>query len=393
MFFDRQIRTSPLEDLFGAKKRRRLSKNSGQLPLSICTSSYRRPCLPRLPFEVIIEILSRLPVKSLLRFKCVCRQWWSKFQEEDFIAKHTVQASPLRLSYRYIWDVNNYVCFYDENFKLIGNSCGLFLEKNYSSHVFRIRNFAMHQVLYLPHAANACMNNTMCLVLNLSTGACKVAYFYTKGNLGAEVGLKVLTVGIDCQWRPLELSNQTNWGQHEKYLLKRHFVKPNQTGTAHYVEIIRAGQDLYLEVKSLDLWTECFVTTRLPEGVFGDLEKVFAFNWNHLLAVGEIVEEALSVLVLEDFKDHKWSKNKIVVPLKFLKDNPSLKNQIRAPIRVNDGKLVLQGLKSLLIYDMEKEIVITRIEVRDDGGKEHFASHQPSLLTFKGMRPKIVRYD
>ncbi|CAB4276743.1 unnamed protein product [Prunus armeniaca] len=386
------IRTSPLEDLFGAKKRRCLSKNSGQLPLTICTSSYRRPCLPELPFEVIIEILSRLPVESVLRFKCVCRQWCSTFQEEDFIAKHWVRATPLRLPYRYIWDYNNSVSFYEENFKLIGNSCGLFLEKNYSSQVFRIRNFAMHQVLYLPHARNAYIN-TMCFVLNLSTGECKVAYFYIKGNLDAEVGLKVLTVGIDCQWRPLKLSNQTIWGQHEKYLLKRHILKPNQIeGAAHYVEIIRAGQDLCLEVQSFDLLTECFVTTRLPERVFGNLEKVFVFSWNHHLAVGEIVEEALNILVLEDFKDHKWSENKIVVPYKFLKDNPSLKNQIWAPVRVIYGKLELQGVKSFLTYDMEREI-ITRIEAGNDPDKEHFASHKPSLLTFKGMRPKRVRCD
>ncbi|PQQ07855.1 hypothetical protein Pyn_38937 [Prunus yedoensis var. nudiflora] len=313
--------TSPLEDLFRAKKRRRLSENSGQLPLTICTSSYRRPCLPELPFEVIIEILSRLPVESVLRFKCVCRQWCSTFQEEDFIAKHRVRASPLRLPYRYMWDYNN------------------------------------------------------------------------SGNLAAEVGLKVLTVGIDCQWRPLKLSNQTIRGQHEKYLLKRHILKPNQTeGAAHYVEIIRAGQDLYLEVQSFDLWTECFVTTRLPEGEFGNLEKVFVFSWNHHLAVGEIVEEALNVLVLEDFKAHKWSENKIVVPCKFLKDNPSLKNQIWAPVRVIYGKLELQGVKSFLTYDMEREIV-TRIEVGNDSDKEHFASHKPSLLTFKGMRPKRVRCD
>ncbi|PQQ04004.1 hypothetical protein Pyn_21595 [Prunus yedoensis var. nudiflora] len=338
------IRTSPLEDLFGAKKRRRLSENSGQLPLTICTSSYRRPCLPELPFEVIIGILSRLPVESVLRFKCVCRQWCSTLQEEDFIAKHRVRASPLRLPYRYMWDYNNsVVSFLDENFKLIGE--------------------------------------------------CKVAYFYIKGNLAAEVGLKVLTVGIDCQWRPLKLSNQTIRGQHEKYLLKRHILKPNQTeGAAHYVEIIRAGQDLYLEVQSFDLWTECFVTTRLPEGVFGNLEKVFVFSWNHHLAVGEIVEEALNVLVLEDFKAHKWSENKIVVPCKFLKDNPSLKNQIWAPVRVIYGKLELQGVKSFLTYDMEREIV-TRIEVGNDSDKEHFASHKPSLLTFKGMRPKRVRCD
>ncbi|KAI8557009.1 hypothetical protein RHMOL_Rhmol05G0300600 [Rhododendron molle] len=45
-----------------------------------------------LPFEITIEILSRLPVKSLLRFKSVCKNWYDLIKTPDFISKHLLQT-------------------------------------------------------------------------------------------------------------------------------------------------------------------------------------------------------------------------------------------------------------------------------------------------------------
>ncbi|KAB2008971.1 hypothetical protein ES319_D10G136000v1 [Gossypium barbadense] len=40
------------------------------------------------PEMVMLEILSKLPVKSLTRFRCVCKPWCSSFQTPHFITKH-----------------------------------------------------------------------------------------------------------------------------------------------------------------------------------------------------------------------------------------------------------------------------------------------------------------
>lgn len=46
-----------------------------------------------LPEDVVMEILSRLPVKSLMRFKCVNKAWYFLIRNPDFIAKHLFWAT------------------------------------------------------------------------------------------------------------------------------------------------------------------------------------------------------------------------------------------------------------------------------------------------------------
>ncbi|XP_058214078.1 putative F-box protein At3g10430 isoform X2 [Rhododendron vialii] len=41
-----------------------------------------------LPGDLVIEILVRLPVKSLVRFKCVCKRWCALTRNPSFIAVH-----------------------------------------------------------------------------------------------------------------------------------------------------------------------------------------------------------------------------------------------------------------------------------------------------------------
>ncbi|KAM2587912.1 hypothetical protein TB1_045041 [Malus domestica] len=42
--------------------------------------------------DIVIEILSRLPVKSLIRFRCVCKSWWALISDYYLVMKHCTRA-------------------------------------------------------------------------------------------------------------------------------------------------------------------------------------------------------------------------------------------------------------------------------------------------------------
>ncbi|XP_050245406.1 F-box/kelch-repeat protein At3g23880-like [Quercus robur] len=51
-------------------------------------SKLRNLSSERLPHDVVIDILTRLPVKSLIRFRCVSKSWYSTITDPIFITKH-----------------------------------------------------------------------------------------------------------------------------------------------------------------------------------------------------------------------------------------------------------------------------------------------------------------
>ncbi|GAB2298400.1 hypothetical protein Dimus_032465 [Dionaea muscipula] len=51
--------------------------------------------------EVLVEILARLPVRSLLRFKCVCKTWFSLIGSEYFAGKHLSTRSMMFKNYNF----------------------------------------------------------------------------------------------------------------------------------------------------------------------------------------------------------------------------------------------------------------------------------------------------
>nr|GMD44296.1 putative F-box protein At3g52320 [Ipomoea batatas] len=127
-----------------------------------------------LPEDMIAEILSRLPVESLLRFNCVCKKWRQLIHQDDFIEKH---HRPRR-----------------------HGKLGLILEQEYRkgpTERLRIRNPATRQTVYLPDFQVGNKPPTwvvarMFFVAKLSEESVFLGRF------------RAVTVGVDAAWRPLK---------------------------------------------------------------------------------------------------------------------------------------------------------------------------------------------
>ncbi len=54
--------------------------------------------------DLLVDTLSRLPVKSLLRFRCVCKSWYSLVKDPKFIYKHLNRDDNMRLMVRITYE-------------------------------------------------------------------------------------------------------------------------------------------------------------------------------------------------------------------------------------------------------------------------------------------------
>ncbi|XP_058723824.1 F-box/kelch-repeat protein At3g23880-like [Vicia villosa] len=79
------VSSDPLTEETTTTKRKRLNSSAGTLTFE---DSVHATQLPTLPFEIMIEILSRLPVKFLMQLRSVCKSWKSLISDPKFAKKH-----------------------------------------------------------------------------------------------------------------------------------------------------------------------------------------------------------------------------------------------------------------------------------------------------------------
>ncbi|KAI9081466.1 hypothetical protein K1719_036612 [Acacia pycnantha] len=85
--------TITVEDDDGERSQRKTRTEDGVLRTTSTAVSPEQSTLmdsnaSYLPQEIVTNILKRLPVKSLIRFQCVCKDWKNLFKIPSFIAEH-----------------------------------------------------------------------------------------------------------------------------------------------------------------------------------------------------------------------------------------------------------------------------------------------------------------
>ncbi|PON34671.1 hypothetical protein PanWU01x14_342610 [Parasponia andersonii] len=152
--------------------------------------------------------------------------------------------------------------------------------------------------------------------------------------------------------------------------------------------MVRNGQDLDLKILSFDTWKETFVANTMPRGIFLDLSETFFFFWDNCLAVSEITEEALHVMVLEHCSGgFRWSRRKIVVCLRFLREELYTKEKL-VPVRGTCSDLWFQFEDKIeFCYDVETGRIKETKPLLPEK-KKHAYEYRPSLVTLEGMIPE-----
>lgn len=337
----------------------------------------------QLPFDIITEILSWLPIDSVVRFKCVCKNWYFLIvHDRQFIAKHMGRTCHIRLKFVSKREGDKFITILDKNFEMKTFCAGLVVEKSLTNSQVRIRNPVTHQILYLPNAREG--TRSMDLALNPSTHECKLVCFYDKDS---EVGFEVLTIGKDEQWRPMKHPNTDLLKCSGKPALQYYMGSLHCDGVGQFFQVTGDEKDWNLKIHSLDILSECFSTTTLPRGFYINWQDILSFHWNRCLAFAHIAKEKLTMLVLEDCKQHKWSENKTILRVTFLEDHMTLLKDRFFVVNAQSDHLIQFRFKDRVItYDLKKEKIEKVTDIVQRNNSFVVGIFEPSLIALKGMK-------
>ncbi|PON47082.1 F-box domain containing protein, partial [Parasponia andersonii] len=273
--------------------------------------------------DMIKEILLRLPIKSLLRFRGLCKQWRDLIQHPDFIKVHMSRATPLLVSNRDFITHSDFASTASHHpanpsdpyyqFSILGICEGLVVE--IPPDILQVRNPATRQALVLPRQPSSKTFPEMHFNFNSRTGVATLLC-EKLDTFGFTGGFKILKIGQDKE----------------------------------------IDQKKDLQISSFNIENESFLNSNFPLDIFADSPEPHPFWWNNCLAVGALTGIKLRVLVLE--KQHGEGngeykcREEVFVPLRFLDRNPDRKEGL-VPI---DLWFSSQGTHKWRYYMKTKEI-------------------------------------
>ncbi|KAJ4822064.1 hypothetical protein Tsubulata_030100 [Turnera subulata] len=320
-----------------------------------------------LPMEVIIEILNRVAVKDVLRFKCVSKELNHLIGDRYFVQKH-LDHSPSG-----IFPVGK------QSFTFLYSYHGLILEMHEHSKQFRIRNPAMRQVFYIPkpHKRSRVLRFGFAPTLGFYKWLSVYGSHATGKGYG---GIQILVLGTEDKpsWKHVDSTHLESFDKND--LIQVWTVE----GVVHIAKINKI-QSRDHEVMSFDLDTESFRGHKLvPRSVFPDGSVV-----SFALGSVALANDELHVLGLNDCQEGKFYGTKTTIPLPFLKENLEMRRKLTVrSISLHGQKnwFGWEDCSAFIYYVREKrkgpEACVGR------NGKRTSDAYRSSLVTFKGMRPQ-----
>ncbi|TYH00457.1 hypothetical protein ES288_A10G278400v1 [Gossypium darwinii] len=259
--------------------------------------------MPRfeVPEALVMEILCKLPVKSLIRFNCVCKYWCSSFQTPRFISKHyhnnlkNNDLNPVLQRF----DANANIPYFsqlsverDENFLVKQNIRFPFFMHD-TPYVWGARHglFCLH---------SPCMDDTEVAIWNPSTREFKILP-PSSVQRPTYPGLTCDFVYFDCG--AFEFDSKTDDYKFIRFVL----VFNGSLGVIAYtVERIDMSFDLW--VMNGKVWTKQFSIETIPGVVrplgFWKNGEMFPLNANYEVVLFDPSAQELKVLGINTYLDH-----------------------------------------------------------------------------------------
>ncbi|XP_050224990.2 uncharacterized protein LOC126674562 [Mercurialis annua] len=311
--------------------------------------------IPSLPSVIIMEILTRLEAKHVIKCKIICKQWNSLIQEQYFTNKHVHQWRTTLISSSITWrvhaDNNNDGDTNQNNFELIAQSYGVTVERSSNK--------------------NDAVRPGGCEILTLGGGG-------------------------DLSWRIIQIPSLHDLNR------SRERTRFNMQFPDKYTfYFMRIGLNL-AQIISISLNDESVATDTLPENTFENpagvsffyfsaLEKDSGSDEGYITYPGfaEIVKnkKELHIVYLVGNRNNRWSKKR-EVPLIFVGED-EMTTEIE-PLFCIKPLVYFRNGKQWLVYDIKscnRDFVAEKLMVNKSQLTRE-SCNSCSLLTFKGMQPE-----
>nr|GMD97654.1 putative F-box protein At3g52320 [Ipomoea batatas] len=274
---------------------------------------------PWLPEDMAAEILSCLPVESLLRFKCVCKNWRHLIHQDDFVEKHYRRAA-MCFYYPHLNCINQLTMFEwpiphilnDAEFSCIDVQKGLLLEHEHCkdrTERLRIRNPATRQTVYLPDLRVGESSPTWVVArmffVAKSINECTVISFSESKESVLLGRFRALTVGIDATWRPLK-NSQPNSIHYISSAGGKSKIYALSIENVFYVVTLDADDKKILCVNAEK---ESIKTIKIPENLVPDWSYVTPREWNSNLSLFYHKGDQINIWVLMKNSKNDWDKS------------------------------------------------------------------------------------
>ncbi|KAF8407841.1 hypothetical protein HHK36_006978 [Tetracentron sinense] len=304
-----------------------------------------------LPCDLVILILSRLSVKTLSKFRCVCKLWLHLISDPHLLHLHSLRSkrNPLFFfsSIQYSNRVNTlhikiYVC-----------------------------NPSTQEYITLPKPTPSDAD-FIGFGYNSSTKEYKVVRMFIHWTLQlSDQRYQVLTLG-SSSWRAVK------GPQFNVHTMHTAFVN----GALHWMAL---GEGVYV-VLAFDIETEEFNVIRFPENFDHSRETNVLGEFGGLLCLTVAAPGGMDIWMLKDYENHVWAKE-YSINLNTINPYDDMTAWYFNSRDIRDGKILIKSYRGELGYYDPQSKSFKRFEIDEMIGMTQFSFYVESLLSL-GSRIK-----